>query len=98
MNEVDKILKDAAKITGELHLAYGYVQTPIQALSFYCQSEPSDFTRRSTNLSRNCAYATAKWWNLTASSIATIRKNSYFAQATCRFWASRALPVSIGKH
>lgn len=43
MNEVDKILKDAAKITGELYPAYGYVQTPMQALSFYCQSEPSDF-------------------------------------------------------
>ncbi|WP_297961223.1 hypothetical protein [uncultured Campylobacter sp.] len=40
MNEVDKILKDAAKITGELHLAYGYVQTPIQASSLYRQSGP----------------------------------------------------------
>ena len=43
MGEVDKILKDAAKITGGLYLAYGYVQSPMQALSFYCQSEPSDF-------------------------------------------------------
>lgn len=43
MNEVDKILKDAAKIAGELYLAHGYVQTPMQALSFYCQNEPSDF-------------------------------------------------------
>ena len=43
MNEVDKILKDAAKITDELYLSYGHVQTPIGALSFYCQSEPSDF-------------------------------------------------------
>lgn len=38
MNEVDKILKDAAKITGELYLSYGHVQTPMQALSFYRQS------------------------------------------------------------
>ena len=76
MNEVDKILKDAAKITGELHLAYGYVQTPIQALSFYCQSEPSDFTRRSISLARACACTATKQWNLTANSIATIRKNS----------------------
>lgn len=44
MNKVDKILKDTAKITGELYLAYGYVQTPIQAFSLYRQSEPSDFT------------------------------------------------------
>ena len=43
MDEVDEILKDAAKIAGELYLAHGYVQTPIEALSFYCQSEPSDF-------------------------------------------------------
>ena len=39
MNETDKILKDAAKITGELYLSYGHVQTPIQALSFYRQRE-----------------------------------------------------------
>ena len=39
MNEADKILKSAAKITGELYLAYGYVQTPMQALSFYRQRE-----------------------------------------------------------
>ncbi|WP_299187179.1 hypothetical protein [uncultured Campylobacter sp.] len=64
MNKADKILKDAAKITGELYLAYGYVQTPMQALSFYCQSEPSDFTRRSISPARACACATAKWWNL----------------------------------
>ena len=38
MNEVDKILKDAAKITGELYLAHRYVQTPMQALSFYRQN------------------------------------------------------------
>ena len=82
---MDKILKDAAKIADELYLAYGYVQTPIKALSFYPQSEPSDFTRRSTNLSRTCACAAVKWWNLAASSIATTRKNSYFAQAPCRF-------------
>ena len=40
MNKADKILKDAAKITGELYLAYGYVQTPIEALSFYRQKAP----------------------------------------------------------
>ena len=85
MNEVDKILKDAAKITDELYLSYGHVQTPIQALSFYRQSEPSDFTRRSMSLARACACVAVKWWNLAASSIATTRKNSYFAQATCRF-------------
>ncbi|WP_298960248.1 hypothetical protein [uncultured Campylobacter sp.] len=76
MNEADKILKDAAKITGELYLSYGHVQTPIQALSFYRQSEPSDFTRRSMSLAYVCACAAAKWWNLTANSITTIRKNS----------------------
>ena len=38
MNEVDKILKDAAKITGELYLAHRYVQTPIQAFSLYRQN------------------------------------------------------------
>ena len=43
MNEVDKILKDATKIADELYPAYGHVQTPMQALSFYCQNEPSDF-------------------------------------------------------
>lgn len=76
MNKADKILKDAAKITGELYLAHGYVQTPMQALSFYCQSKPSDFTRRSISPVRACACTAAKWWNLTANSIATIRKNS----------------------
>lgn len=40
MNEVDKILKDAAKITGELHLAYGYVQTPIKALASTTKTSP----------------------------------------------------------
>ncbi len=38
MSEADKILKDAAKITGEPYPAYGYVQTPMQALSFYRQN------------------------------------------------------------
>ena len=38
MNEVDKILKDAAKIADELYLAHGYVQTPIQAFSLYRQN------------------------------------------------------------
>lgn len=85
MSEVDKILKDAAKIAGELYPACGHIQTPMQALSFYCQSEPSDFTRRSMSPASVCAYAVAKWWNLTASSIATTRRNSYFAQATYRF-------------
>ena len=32
MSEADKILKDAVKSTGELYLAYGYVQTPIETL------------------------------------------------------------------
>lgn len=76
MSEVDKILKDAAKITGEPYFAYGYVQTPMQALSFYCQSEPSDFTRRSMSLACACACTAVKWWNLAASSISTTRKNS----------------------
>jgi len=40
MNEVDKILKDAAKIADELYPAYGHVQTPIGALSFYRQKSP----------------------------------------------------------
>jgi len=38
MNKADKILKDAAKITGELYLSYGHVQTPIQAFSLYRQN------------------------------------------------------------
>ena len=37
MNEVDKILKDAAKIADELYPTYGHVQTPIKVLSFYRQ-------------------------------------------------------------
>ena len=40
MNEVDKILKDAAKIADELYPTYGHVQTPIEALSFYRQKAP----------------------------------------------------------
>lgn len=42
MNKVDKILKDAAKITGELYLAYGYVQTPIETLDSTVKAS-SDF-------------------------------------------------------
>ena len=38
MNKVDKILKDAVKITGELYLSYGHVQAPIQAFSLYRQN------------------------------------------------------------
>ncbi|WP_298062562.1 hypothetical protein [uncultured Campylobacter sp.] len=37
INEVDKILKDAAKIADELYPTYGHVQTPIKVLSFYRQ-------------------------------------------------------------
>lgn len=85
MYEVDKILKDAAKIADELYPAYGHVQTPIEALSFYRQ-KPQTSSRRSMSPARACACAAVKWWNLAANSIATIRKNSYFAQATCRFW------------
>ncbi|WP_297941589.1 hypothetical protein [uncultured Campylobacter sp.] len=40
MNEVDKILKDAAKIADELYPTYGHVQMPIGALSFYRQKSP----------------------------------------------------------
>ena len=42
MSEADKILKDAAKITGELYLAYGYVQTPIETLDSTVKAS-SDF-------------------------------------------------------
>ena len=42
MGEVDKILKDAAKITGGLYLAYGYVQTPIETLDSTVKAS-SDF-------------------------------------------------------
>ena len=42
MNEADKILKDAAKITGELYLAYRYVQTPIETLDSTVKAS-SDF-------------------------------------------------------
>ena len=76
MNEVDKILKDAAKITGELYFAHRYVQTPIQAFSLYHQNQPSDFTRRSMSPARACACAAVKWWNLAASSISATCKNS----------------------
>lgn len=40
MDEVDKILKDAAKIAEELYPTYGHVQTHIEALSFYRQRKP----------------------------------------------------------
>ena len=40
MSEVDKILKDAAKIADELYPTYGHVQTPIEVLSFYRQKSP----------------------------------------------------------
>lgn len=40
MNEVDKILKDAAKIADELYPAYGHVQTPIEALNLYRRKSP----------------------------------------------------------
>ena len=76
MNEVDKILKDAAKIADELYLAYGHVQKPIEALSFYRQRKPQTSSRRSMSPARACVCAAAKWWNLTANSITTIRKNS----------------------
>nr|WP_314444049.1 hypothetical protein [uncultured Campylobacter sp.] len=76
MNEVDKILKDAAKITGEPYPAYGHVQTPIEALSFYCQRKPQTSSLRSTNLACACACTAVKWWNLAASGISTTRKNS----------------------
>ena len=86
MNEVDKILKDAVKIADELYPAYGHVQTPIEALSFYRQRKPQTSSRRSMSLAYACACVATKWWNLVASGIATIRKNSYFAQTACRFW------------
>ena len=86
MNEVDKILKDAAKISDELYPTYGHVQTPIEALGFYRQRKPQTSSRRSMSLACACACAAVKWWNLAANSIATTCKNSYFAQATCRFW------------
>ena len=98
MNKAGKILKDAAKITGELYLSYGHVQTPMQALSFYRQSEPSDFTRRSISPARACACAAAKWWNLGQAvslryaEIPTLRKR------LTAFRTGRALSVSIGKH
>nr|WP_315111594.1 hypothetical protein [uncultured Campylobacter sp.] len=40
MYEVDKILKDAAKIADELYPAYGHVQTPIEALNLYRRKSP----------------------------------------------------------
>ena len=85
MNEVDKILKDAAKIADELYPTYGHAQKPIGALSFYRQKAQTS-SRRSMSPARACVCAAVKWWNLAASGIATTRKNSYFAQATCRFW------------
>jgi len=76
MNEVDKILKDAAKIADELYPTYGHVQTPIGALSFYRQRKPRTSSRRSMSLACACACTAVKWWNLAASSISTTRKNS----------------------
>ena len=40
MNEVDKILKDAAKIADELYPAYGHVQKPIEALASTVKESP----------------------------------------------------------
>ena len=76
MNKVDKILKDAAKIADELYPAYGHVQTPIEALSFYRQRKPQTSSRRSMSPAYACACVAVKWWNLAASSISTTRKNS----------------------
>ena len=76
MNEVDKILKDAAKIADELYPTQGHAQKPIGALSFYRQRKPRTSSRRSMSLACACVCAAVKWWNLTANSIATIRKNS----------------------
>ena len=76
MNEADKILKDAAKITDELYLSYGHVQTPIEVLIFYRQRKPQTSSRQSMSPARACVCAAVKWWNLAASSIATTRKNS----------------------
>ncbi len=60
MNEADKILKDAAKIADELYLAYGHVQKPIEALSFYRQRKPQTSSRRSMSPARACVCAAAK--------------------------------------
>jgi len=40
MNEVDKILKDVAKIADELYPAYGHVQTPIERLASTIKESP----------------------------------------------------------
>ena len=40
MNKADKILKDAAKITDELYLSYGHVQTPIERLASTIKESP----------------------------------------------------------
>ena len=60
MNEVDKILKDAVKIADELYPAYGHVQTPIEALSFYHQRKPQTSSRRSMGPARACVCAAVK--------------------------------------
>ena len=75
MNEVDKILKDATKIADELYPAYGHVQTPIEALSFYRQ-KPSDFIATIYEPSACLCLRSGKMVELAASGIATTRKNS----------------------
>lgn len=85
MNEVDKILKDAAKIAGELYPAYGHVQTPIETLDSTVKAS-SDFIATIYELSACLCLRGGKMMEFRASGIATICKNSYFAQATCRFW------------
>ena len=60
MNEVDKILKDAAKIADELYPTYGHVQTPIEALSFYRQKSPRLHRDDLMSPARACVCAAAK--------------------------------------
>ena len=75
MNEVDKILKDAAKIADELYPAYGHVQTPIETLDSTVK-ESLRLYRDDLEPSARLCLRDGKWWNLTANSITTIRKNS----------------------
>ena len=98
MNEVDKILKDAAKIADELYPTYGHVQTPIGALSFYRQRKPRTSSRRSMSLACACVCTAVKWWNLGQAVSLRHAEIPNLRKRPAAFRTGRALPVSIGKH
>ena len=97
MSEADKILKDAVKITGELYLAYGYVQTPIETLDSTVKAS-SDFIATIYESSACLCLRDGKWWNLGQAVSLRYAKIPTLRKRLAAFGAGRTLSVSIGKH